>query len=98
MADWSRFIDLELSDDEKLDMTMPIRADAPQYPPGLRISLCEEVLQKLGLDEPPDVGDILDLRAFACVTSYSNDGSGRRVELQIERLAVENETTEDDDE
>ncbi len=97
---WSKLVDLELDDDDKLDMVMPMPMDRPDYPCGLRICLTENELEKLNLDDDCDVGDVIDLRAFAVVTSISkNDGAGGqscRIELQIQKLAVENEMTEED--
>jgi len=98
---WSRLIDMELDDDTKLDMPA-IAADGPEgpkWPYGLRICLEKEQLDKLGLDCDCDVGDVIDLRAFAVVTSVSKgeseySGPYSRVELQIQKLAVENEMTE----
>jgi hypothetical protein len=91
---------MELSDDEKIDMTMPIfgLGDRPDYPCGLKICLTERELEKLGLAADCEDGDVIDLRAFAVVTSVSSEKRyGKhtaRVELQIERLAIENENTE----
>ena len=99
MAGWSKFIDLGMTDDEKLDSIMPMPAEVPEYPYGCRICLCGPELEKLDVDEMPDVGDYVDLRAFARVTSVSDSGNGnRRVELQIEKLAIEDENDEDMDE
>ena len=97
---WSKLIDMEMDDEDKLDAPMPIAMDEkPEYPYGLRICLCDAELTKLGLDLP-DIGDIIDLRAFAVVTSVSasdsEHGTSRRVELQIQKIAVENEMTEED--
>lgn len=91
---------MELDDDEKLDASMPIAMpERPSFPYGLRICLTHRELEKLGLDADCDIGDVIDLRAFAEVTSVSmTDGAGGkecRVELQIQKLAVENEATED---
>ena len=99
---WSKLIDLELDDEDKLDAVMPIvMPSKPDYPYGLRITLTHKELEKLGL-ELPDVGDVIDLRAFATVTNvWCSSGDGGdccRVELQIEKIAVENEMTEDEDE
>ncbi len=97
---WSKLVDLELDDDDKFDMMMPLPMDRPDYPCGLHICLTERELGKLDLDDDCEVGDVIDLRAFAVVTSISkNDGpAGQscRIELQIQKLAVENEMTEED--
>lgn len=98
---WTKMVDVGLTEEEQLEYSQPMAsADVPKYPWGLRISLDEKTLEKLGLDEDPEVGDYIDLRAFARVTSASRDQSAngkvsRRVELQIERLAVEDEDRED---
>lgn len=99
---WTALADMELDDEDKLDAIRPIPiAETPKYPYGLRISLTHRELEKLGLDADCDIGDVIDLRAFAVVTSVSKgegeyEGKYARVELQIQKLAVENETTEDD--
>ena len=70
---WSKMADLALSDEEVADYgpNVPTRDDAPQYPWGLRISLCEAELSK-----------------------KADGTSCCRVELQIEKMAVENESDE----
>jgi hypothetical protein len=72
----------------------------PDYPCGLRICLTHRELEKLGLEADCQIGDVIDLRAFATVTSVSQNDYGNgpecRVELQIEKLAVEDERTEED--
>ena len=97
---WSKLTDMEMDDESQLDAVMPIpMAKKPRYPYGLQICLCGDELDKLGLGMP-DVGDMIDLRAFATVTSVSSSssehGDNRRVELQIEKLAVESEMNEDE--
>lgn len=95
---FSKLVDMELSDEDKIDACMPIPCDTPDYPWGLKICLTEKELEKLGLPVP-EHGDYLDLRGMARVTSVSSDeresGNSCRVELQIEKIAVENEDTED---
>lgn len=92
------------TDDEKGDRMMPIpMPDVPEYPPGLKIVLTETELSKiedLGVDCECEVGDVIDLRVFCCVTHESSesgaDGKRRRIELQIEDvLMFEDETTEE---
>lgn len=72
-----------------------------QYPYGLCLALSEDELQKLEVEDGElEVGDLLDLRALAKVTSVSKsdvEGGGARcrIELQITHMALENETTEE---
>lgn len=93
---WSKMVDMELDDEDKLDLP-PVMNMKPDYPYGLRISLSHTELEKLGLDHP-DIGDVIDLRCFAVVTSVSqsegSEGHTCRVELQIQKMAVENEADE----
>ena len=96
---WSKLVDLALTDEEKLDSVMPMPMAMPEYPCGTKICLTGPELDKLDLEEMPDVGDYIDMRIFATVTAVSDSGNGnRRVELQIEKIAVENENDEDMDE
>jgi ATP-dependent helicase/DNAse subunit B len=77
----------------------------PQYPYGLRISLTGHEIERLDLDpEDVDVGDYIHMKVFARVTSKSidNDTDSRtgerrervRIELQIEKIAAEDEDDE----
>jgi len=90
---------------------MPVPASAakpsvPAYSYGLCLSLEDDELEKLGIDEElPTVGDIIHLCALAKVTSASqseremSDGSKkqcRRIELQITHLATEDEEDENE--
>lgn len=94
---WSNFVDLELTDEEKLDADMPIPMPSrPKYSYGLRICLTEKELEKLDLEADCNIGDLIDARIMAEVTSVSkNDDGSCRVELQIQKMAVENEGDEE---
>lgn len=96
-----KLVSMELDDEEKIDFCAPIECPRPDYPYGLRITLSEKELKKLGM-AVPQVGEYIDLRAFACVKSVSCDetssGETCRVELQIEKIATENEDKEIPDE
>lgn len=94
---WSQLADLELDDEAVMDMPMPLPFDKPRYPCGLRICLTDAELKKLELDADCEVGDMIDLRAFATVTSVHKEDGCCRVELQIEKLAVSNEMAEAED-
>jgi hypothetical protein len=93
---WANMVNMELSDEDKLDLQLPAAvSEAPEFPWGLRITLTHRELEKLGLEADCPVGATIDLRALAKVCSVSrNDGPmgpEDRVELQITDLAVENE-------
>ena len=94
---WSKLISMELDDEDKYDFCAPIPCDRPDYPYSLRISFSEKELKKLGLGLP-EIGDMIDMRVFAVVTSVSQSDtqSGQRqtVEMQIEKIAAESEADE----
>jgi hypothetical protein len=97
---WSRLVSVELTDEEKLDANLPpALADMPDYPYGLRISLDQRTLAKLELEPDCEVGDYLDMRCFGRVMSVSindhPDGKRCCVEIQIEQIAIENESDEE---
>lgn len=98
---WSRMVNMELADDDKLDMVCPpALEDMPDYPYGLRITLTHRECEKLDLEPDCCVGDVIDLRCFARVTSISSNettgGPECRIELQITDMACENEMDEED--
>ena len=93
---------MELSDDEKLDAIQPIAMPSkPDFPYGLRITLTEAELEKLGLDESEaEVGAMFHGHFMARVTSVSRNDDGDkkccRVEAQIEDLGIESEDQENE--
>lgn len=104
MAKFHRMVSLERSVEEKAEeraanMMPPAIASMPDVPYGLHISLTEVELEKLDLEDNPEVGDMIHLFAMARVTSVSKnetgDGCKCRVELAITDMAVEDEDTEE---
>lgn len=75
---------------------------APIYPYGLNISLCEEELEKLGLDDDCEVGDMLHMHCMLRVTAVRKQdteaGKSVRVEMQITDIAEESEDEENEEE
>jgi hypothetical protein len=92
---WTKFVSLELDDDDRLDMAMPAIPQGPQFHPGQRISFDERILTKLGIKEMPEKDDLLDIRGFARVTFVGDGDQGRRLECQFEIMAIEDESQED---
>jgi hypothetical protein len=106
-----KLTNMELTDDEKIDQSPWLfpksdedrareKLATPEYPYGLRISLCEAEFEKLGLaPEDAFVGAICHGHFLARVTSVSccegPEGKTARVELQIEDLNIESEDEED---
>jgi hypothetical protein len=64
------------------------------HPYGLCISLSEVELEKLGLDDDVDRGDMLHLRIMVKATSIHKYEGGCRIECAIISGKVEDEDTE----
>ena len=76
-----------------MGMSAPIDAG---HHPGLCISLNDEVLNQLDVDDDVEVGDMLHLRVMVEVTSVHKDGGGCRIEAAITHGTVEDEDKEDE--
>ena len=76
--------------------------DMPDVPPGLCICLTEAELDKLDLEHDAEVGDLIELRVMAKVTSVSKHDSGSgprcRIELSITHMECEDEEEEEEGE
>lgn len=69
----------------------------PSVPYGLCISLTNEELDKLGMDDDCEVGDILHMVCMARAKSVNKNENGCRIEMEIfdiEVLEDENEEYE----
>lgn len=100
------FVDMELDDADKVDFSMPIAGtadkDIPQYPWGLRITLTERDLEKLGIDiKDMFVGGVVHGHFLARITCQSvsdgPNGACERSEMQIEDLSLESEDAENEE-
>lgn len=85
--------------EQGLSMDEALVGAAPKYPYGLRITLEDAVLKKLGLSKLPEVGQTMGLHAMVKVVSVSDDNgpagsSELSVSLQITDMALE-EKSED---
>ena len=99
-----KLIDLARTAEEIKSDSGPMSiSNAPLYDYGLTLRLTSETMDKLNLDsDDVEVGDLLDFRAMAKVTSVSkhDSGGGEKccIELQIIMMGIpENESTEYDD-
>lgn len=97
----TKLVDMARTPADIKEAASPIM-NAPLYSYGLTLCFDHETLEKLHLDDDVEVGDMLDIRAMAKVTSVSKndtgDGERCRVELQLTHIGIpENESTEYDD-
>lgn len=95
------FIDMAMSPKEQKEMyASPAGpdADAPIYPYGLCISLTQEELDKLDMDDDVNVGDFFHGRFMAEVRSVSENqttsGASKCVSLQIVAMSAEDQEDE----
>lgn len=100
---------MELTDEQKSDMVHPIAvSEKPNYPYGLRLSLDQDTLEKLGLDPAEAVGNIggyVMIHAMACIKyatvsaeESEKDGEPRaRIELQIEEMCIDCDEEEEEE-
>lgn len=97
---WSKFVSTELDDEQRMDMAGPIGSmhNVPDFPYGMKISMDQVLLKRLKLEPDCEVGEYLDLRCFARVTSVTKNqvnGEDRCcVEMTIEKIKVEIEDDE----
>ena len=96
-------VSMELDDEDKTDMMMPEMPAAPDFPYGLRICLTDAELEKQGLSDECEVGDVLYFCACARVTSVSKNetaagGKSCRIEMQIEAMCPDPDMHEEEEE
>jgi len=88
-------VNMKMEDNEEYAETALMGPeDVPTYPYCLKITLQDEQLQKLGLEEMPEVGSEVKILAIAKVTDLSetevqDEGTEKRMGLQITDMAVE---------
>lgn len=90
--------DMKLSKEDRKDGLFPCSCDdsGPEYPYGLRISLRNPELNKLGIKDLPKVGTVMTITATAEVVSTSQEDRAkgedtRDVGLQITSLSIASE-------
>lgn len=99
----SDMVDMAKTPEELEERATPPGAalDQPIYPYGLSICLCKDEIEKLGLEDEMEVGDMVHLHCLAKVTGVSKNettsGSNLRVELQITHIAAEGEDEENEE-
>lgn len=87
--------DMAKTPEEMEEMQEGVEYAPPAYPYGLCISLTHEELDKLGLDDNCEVGDILHMVCMAKATSVNKNENGCRIEMQIFDIEVlEDESAE----
>lgn len=98
------FVNLAKSPEQINQDHMPMAmSDYPVnvYPYGTSICLENAQLERLNLDEDPEVGDMIEFTARGLVTSASQNqtdkGTKRRVEIQITDIALDDSMSDDED-
>jgi len=89
---------LEIPDEEEQPILAAAYKPEPHYPCGLCLYLDEETMEKLGLTEMPEVGEMIHIMAMAKVTSVGTSATeskdSKNISLQITHMALEDEDKE----
>lgn len=94
-------IDMKLTEEEIKKQHQPsVLEDAPKYPYGLHLELNPEVVKKLGISDPPQVGDELVIMARVKVDNVGirhglDDQQNINIGLQITGLGFEDKEGEE---
>jgi hypothetical protein len=94
---FSKMTDMSYGEGEGYDMPGPSLLSKPDHPLGLCITLTKRELEKLDLEEPSEVGDMIHLVCMGRVKSINKTGDSCRIELQLTDMSIENESTETPD-
>jgi hypothetical protein len=92
MPHFSKMVSLHRTEEDKkkqedrMKEMFETKPDGLEYPPGCCICLTDEVLEKLGIEDMPDMGDSVHLCITGKVTGVSSDKMGRRIELQCTEM------------
>lgn len=92
----AKLVSMKVSAEERRKRSEPsaVVGDPDIYPYGLQLRLGNDELEKLGLEDLPDVGESIELYAKVKVTSTSSrdqegGGKSQSVELQITSMCLE---------
>jgi len=97
-----KLTNMEMTKAEKKESSPVAMSDynGPDFPYGLKLCLDNASLEKLGFDALPKVGAKMMVHAMGVVVEVSQHESknheSRRVEIQIQRLGVEDEDESDE--
>ena len=87
-------ISMKLTPEEQKHEAMEtMMASKPEYPYGLRIDLCDESVEKLGIEKLPEIGSTMLVMAKCevCCVSERKDEDGetdKQIGLQIVEMSV----------
>jgi len=89
-------VNMKMDNEEKKDLMGCREIEVPEYPYGLRISLEDSALDKLGIKDIPEIGKKMSIMIEVEVSSTNSQTqqkgqSHRSVELQITDMAIEND-------
>lgn len=85
-------VDMTMSAEEAKEYTQPSETDAPKYPWGLKITLDDDALEKLGITSLPAVGSKMTISATCevCSTSAYSDQAGEpETSMSLQITAME---------
>lgn len=84
-------VNMKLSEEKQKDMKSETALGGADYPYGLQITLDNDSLLKLGIEELPDITSSIVIHAIAKVTAISinkNEKENKQVALQITDMEI----------
>lgn len=97
-----KLTDMKMTKAEKKENSPMVASEysGPDFPYGLKLCLDSSSLEKLGFDALPKVGAKMSVSAVGVVVEVgqheSKNHESRRVEIQIQRLGIEDEDESDE--
>jgi hypothetical protein len=90
----ARMTSLVQTDAERMASYAPSDSNSPNVPPGMCLCLTERELEKMGISDEVEVGDLLHLMVMIQATAVHKTEGGVRVECSVIAGCAENESTE----
>lgn len=90
----ARMVSMLRGEADRMADFMPAERSGPDVEPGMCVCFSDKTLERFGLDDDVEPGDLLHLRVMIQATSVHKDDNGVRIEAAIIAGCVEDEMDE----